>query len=598
MLSLLHSLMSIVIMILAPLLSSYSIVSIYLDQNHPVHGEENTDINNNNSVLNNSSISNSSINNSISNNSEAHTSKNSLLPESPTSSVPTSLESGINVDTYPVGVTVNPSTKKIYVANEFSNTVSVIDIPTLKVEKTIDVENFPYGIDSNILNNRVYVTNRGSNSVSVIDGSTNSILYNISVEESPVGIAVNPTASWIYVTNLDSRSISVIDGITNTVDKTIRLGGEEGGIPYGVAVNPLTNRIYVTDIWSNSLHVIDGLTNRIISSVPVGMKPVGIAVDVRGNTLYVANHDSDDISVIDGSTNRLVRNIPVDGDKPVGIAFNPVSNKVYVSNIGSDTVSVLDVSNDSSYRVLKNITVNPSTTPIYDKRNSLIDVPANLDFPLITSFMIFDPTDNLAYLTNTASNTISVIDGTTDSLAVRIAFDVTPSNAGDIVCNGVKRLSGNSTLYNKGEVLQCTAIPGYGYILASWSGITNDLGSNPLTLEVSEFGTLTANFKPALSPEAYVFMLGGLAGASSVFLGWYYKYGQRRYINRYMTRIETTYETLHEIDKEQCVMQLRSIRRELIYLFKKGSLSDSHYNILDKKASDYIESIRHGEEYL
>lgn len=132
----------------------------------------------------------------------------------------------------------------------------------------------------------------------------------------------------------------------------------------------------------------------------------------------------------------------------------------------------------------------------------------------------------------------------------------------------------------------------------SWSGLANDLNSNPLTVEVSEFGTLTANFKPALSPEAYVFMLGGVVGASSIFLGWYYKYGQRRYVRRYLTRIETTYDTLHKIDKEQCILQLQNIRKELLYLYKKGSLSDSHYNILDKKAADFIESIKRGEEYL
>lgn len=34
---------------------------------------------------------------------------------------------GVAVDSYPIGVAVNPITKKIYVTNEFSNTVSVID---------------------------------------------------------------------------------------------------------------------------------------------------------------------------------------------------------------------------------------------------------------------------------------------------------------------------------------------------------------------------------------------------------------------------------------------------------------------------------------
>ena len=84
--------------------------------------------------------------------------------------------------------------------------------------------------------------------------------------------------------------------------------------------------------------------------------------------------------------------------------------------------------------------------------------PANLDFPLIASFMAFDPTDNLAYITNTASNTISVIDGDTDSVIDGgMTFDSTPPGAGNFECNGMKRLSGNSTLYNKGEVLQCVS---------------------------------------------------------------------------------------------------------------------------------------------
>jgi YVTN family beta-propeller protein len=67
--------------------------------------------------------------------------QSSSSPSPSTTTVPP--ESGIDVDTYPIGISINPSTKKIYVANEFSNTVSVVDIPTLNVEKTISVENFP-----------------------------------------------------------------------------------------------------------------------------------------------------------------------------------------------------------------------------------------------------------------------------------------------------------------------------------------------------------------------------------------------------------------------------------------------------------------------
>ena len=70
--------------------------------------------------------------------------------------------SGFNTGSYPVGITLNPFTNKIYVANQYSNTVSVFDAKTDKLIITIQTGIFPYSIDANQFNNRIYVTNRGS----------------------------------------------------------------------------------------------------------------------------------------------------------------------------------------------------------------------------------------------------------------------------------------------------------------------------------------------------------------------------------------------------------------------------------------------------
>jgi hypothetical protein len=40
--------------------------------------------------------------------------------------------------------------------------------------------------------------------------------------------------------------------------------------------------------------------------------------------------------------------------------------------------------------------------------------------------------------------------------------------------------------------------------------------SNPLTLEVSQFGTLTANFDPTFPPETYLFIILGSIGSSNI----------------------------------------------------------------------------------
>ena len=514
-------------------------------------------------------------------------------------------DSGIDVNTFPIGIAVNPSTNKVYVVNEYSNTVSVIDTNTDTVKSTISLGNFPYGIDINPLNNRIYITNRGSNTVSVLDGSVDTKLHDITVGKSPVGIAVNPSANWIYVTNLDDGTVSVIDGITNEVVKTVSVGKT----PYGIAVNPLSNQIYITDIITNTVTVIDGETNEISAKIPVGKKPTGMAIDIpdkkgENSRLYVANYDSDSVSVIDAATNEVTNNITSVGDSPVGIAINSISNKLYVSNIASNTVAVIDTNNINSVdtnnktraknntALLKEIKVNPTLKTSYSGEDSFVNIPADVGFPLLATQVTIDSFENRVYITNTGSNTITIIDGKSNEVAVRLTFNINPPNTGEIRCNNLRVVSGNSTSYNRGQNLQCIATPERGYAFASWSDLASDISNNPLTIKVSKFGTLTANFRPAITPETYVFAIGGIVGAASVFLGWYYKYGQRRYVNRYLTRIQSTYDTLHEKDKQQCILQLQSIRRELIYLYKKGSLSDSHYNILDNKTSDYIKIVR------
>ena len=509
-------------------------------------------------------------------------------------------ESGIDVNTFPIGIAVNPSTNKVYVVNEYSNTVSVIDTNTDTIKSTINLGNFPYGIDINPLNNRIYITNRGSNTVSVLDGSVDTKLHDITVGKSPVGIAVNPSANWIYVTNLDDGTMSVIDGITNEVIDIISVGKT----PYGVAVNPLSNKIYVSDIISNTVTVIDGETNEISAKIPVGKEPTGLAIDIpdkkgENNRLYVANYDSDSVSVIDTVTNEVTNNITSVGDSPVGMAVNSISNKLYISNIASNTVAVIDTNNvssetgvESNTALLKEIKVTPTLKTSYSGEDSFVNIPADVGFPLLASQVTIDSFEDRVYITNTGSNTITIIDGKSNEVAVRLTFNINPPNTGEIRCNNLRVMSGNSTSYDRGQNLQCIATPERGYAFASWSDLARDLNDNPLTFRVSEFGTLTANFRPTITPETYVFAIGGIVGATSVFLGWYYKYGQRRYVNRYLTRIESTYDTLHEKDKQQCILQLQSIRRELVYLYKKGSLSDSHYNILDKKTADYIEIVR------
>ena len=101
------------------------------------------------------------------------------------------IDAGIHVNNFPVGVSVNPLTNKIYVTNEFSNTVSVIDGDTDVVLPPISVGGSPYDLDVDHYTNKVYVTNLGYDTISIIDGETNKVVGTIQNITTPVGIDVD-----------------------------------------------------------------------------------------------------------------------------------------------------------------------------------------------------------------------------------------------------------------------------------------------------------------------------------------------------------------------------------------------------------------------
>jgi YVTN family beta-propeller protein len=491
------------------------------------------------------------------------------------------------VGSYPVGIGINSVTNKLYVANQFSNTVTVIDGNTNIIETTIPVDNFPYDLEVNPYTNRIYVTNRGSNTVSVIDGSTNQRLSNINVGESPVGISVNPSDNRIYVTNLGKESssyLSIIDGISNKVTDIVELNG----LFYGVAVNPLTKTIYLSNLKNHTVSVLDEKTKNISNNIKLREQyiPTGININYKKNVIYVANYGSDSISVIDGNTNKINSTIKV-GQNPVDIVVNPLTNKIYVSNNMDDTVSVID---GLTNKKIKDLSVKPNNNKNNIGNNDpILDIPINLTFPLLANKLSLNPDTNKIYITNTVSNGVMVIDGKTDSVVVQLSVEIKPENAGTIECNTSKLPSQSFWLHPINTEIKCTAHASRGYSFDFWSNMISD-NKNPITLNLTENNLLVGHFKPAISTETYIGMVAAIVGSTSIFAGWYYKRRERSYLNKSMNRIDFTYDALKN-DKVEGVKQLEEIRKEITNLFKKGKLTDSHYNILDKKISELINTL-------
>jgi YVTN family beta-propeller protein len=491
-----------------------------------------------------------------------------------------SIISGFNTGSYPIGIAINPLTHKIYVANEYSNTISVFNSYTDKLEQTIKAGIFPYNIDINLFNNRIYVTNRGSNDISVIDGSTNLLIDQIHIGLSPVGVAVDPSSNWIYVTNIDYNSISIIDGITNKVINTIN----NISTPYGINVNPVSKKIYVSNIANSTITIINSNNYKVIKNVRVEKAPVGIDIDIAQNLVFITNYSSNSLSIINGTNDSLIKTIKV-GGSPVGVKINPVSKKIYVSNIQSNTVSVI---NETGFKKIKDIFVNPSL--ITERNEFPFNIPTNVKFPLMASYVGMDPLTNLIYITNTASNTISLINGKDDENIIRMDFEIKPDNAGFIECNGIKNINRNTMIINTNHTTICKAVPERGYSFDIWSGLISS-EENPVKFTSTEYGRIIANFKPTLSIDQYIFLIGGITGFISIILGWFFKGRQRRKFNKFIEKIDGNIENTEILEKEKIIQKMENLRRNIFSSYRKGSLTDFQFDYLDKRLLNYIEKI-------
>lgn len=237
---------------------------------------------------------------------------------------------------------MNATGTQVYVTNEFSNSISVIDTAINAVVATVPVGNTPTGVAVNSLGTRAYVSNFASNNVSVIDTGTDRVIATVGVGHAPFGLTVSPDGTRVYVANSGGSDVSVIDAGTNTVVATVAVGAA----PRNVAGSPTGTRIYASNGGASSVAVIDTTTNATVATVPVGSHPLGIAVNPTGTRVYVANNLSNSVSVIDTSTNTVMATVTV-GDSPSGLAVNPAGSRIYVANSNTNNVSVIDAASNA-----------------------------------------------------------------------------------------------------------------------------------------------------------------------------------------------------------------------------------------------------------
>ncbi|HEX8893847.1 MAG TPA: YncE family protein, partial [Terriglobales bacterium] len=125
----------------------------------------------------------------------------------------------------PTSVYYDTFLNRLYVTNTGDNTVTVFDAsnvsigvnPAIPTLATVSVGSAPVSVAALPNGQAFYVANQASNTVSVVSSKSFAVVGTVAVGQKPVFIATEPSSTKVYTANSAGGNISIIQTFDNTV---------------------------------------------------------------------------------------------------------------------------------------------------------------------------------------------------------------------------------------------------------------------------------------------------------------------------------------------------------------------------------------------
>ena len=164
----------------------------------------------------------------------------------------------------------------------------------------------------------VFVSNEKTNNIIVIDPKTYKVVKDLRTSRRPRDMHFSADHTKLYVACGDDDVIDVIDVAKLEVVGKLTTGSS----PETFGIDEKRRRIYVSNEEGSSLSVIDMDQNIIIHEVPTGAEPEGVFVGEDGHFVYVTSEVGDLIHLIDADSGNVVKDEDQSPDTVAIRAFN------------------------------------------------------------------------------------------------------------------------------------------------------------------------------------------------------------------------------------------------------------------------------------
>jgi len=203
---------------------------------------------------------------------------------------------GLGEFAFPAGIAVTPDGKRLYVAENLTHKVAVVDLATRQVGAKIAVGEYPYDCEASSDGKRVYVSNWGSRSVAVIDTASNQVINNIPVGDHPNDLELTRDGKTLYVANANSNTVSVVSTEQmkeiEAISTALHPKSPIGSTPNAVALSPDEKTLYIANADNNDVAVVDVAkrgNSEVEGFIPTGWYPTSVRVSKDGKRIFVAN---------------------------------------------------------------------------------------------------------------------------------------------------------------------------------------------------------------------------------------------------------------------------------------------------------------------
>ncbi len=295
---------------------------------------------------------------------------------------------------------IDPPTHRLYVAR--GSHFQVVDVSTQKVIGDVEIANSKnsHGIALATDLGKGFTSNGDANTVSVVDLKTLKATSVIDIPgKDPDSIRYDPATKRVFTFNGKSMDSTVIDATSGKVIGTVKLGGK----PEEAVVDGNGN-VWVNLEDKSSITEFDAKSYAIKGTWPLAPcdGPSAMAYDSAHKRIFVA---CDKVMVVVNADNgKVVASPPIGGD-PDGNGYDPGTGMAFAS-CRDGFVSVIHQDSADKYTVVGNIntqvgtrtmTLDPTTHRVYTETSDFKpaaaptpDNPRPRPTPIAGSFVILE----------------------------------------------------------------------------------------------------------------------------------------------------------------------------------------------------------------